>query len=239
MQRTRRALRLLASFAALAAILACGGGDHYLTQQDDEAPQPPQVAQTPTATDPALAPNQEPPLELRIEHAGGVAFGVMGAPIALGTEDGAPRVTVYPQPHRTFPHGALHFSYPANFVFEAENDPDLDEWSLSGTHFEIMIFRYPGVTPPSQIVQTYVTGIRAQFGTGTTESPITIRLGQTSHNGTRLTLRVASQLLTQDAIAFNHRGNTYLFVLQDGQPEAPYREMTEARELLSSTFELR
>lgn len=240
-------LRLLASAAMLAAICACGGGDPDDTSRGldldpttEPSPPPaaPQIAQTPPPIGVDLRSDQEPPLQLRIEHAGGVAHGPIGAPIALGEGDDAPTITVHPGPTRTFPHGNLRFSYPSSFVFEAEIEPDLSEWTLSGNHFEIMIFRYPDASPADATIAMYVQGIRAQFGAGVRESQTTIQLGERTLNGTRLHLSIATQTLTQDAFAFSHRGSTYLLVLQDGQPERQYPEATEARRLLATTFTL-
>src|SRR5262245_43616031 len=52
-----------------------------------------------------------------------------------------PKLTVTPQPNRTFPYQGITFKYPRAFNFEADlSDPESKNWTLSGNDLKIMIF---------------------------------------------------------------------------------------------------
>lgn len=148
----------------------------------------------------------EPPLQYQLK------LGDKTQPISEGVPaifEGSyinPSATLEVAPERAFPYGGIRFSYPRHYTFEADfTSPDIKIWTVSGNNFKIMYF----VSDQELTAEALLEGMAAQLGEAAPQvetSPASLPISGQTLNGTRGTIQIAIQKLTNDAFTLPLQG---------------------------------
>jgi hypothetical protein len=150
-----------------------------------------------------------------------------------------PKVTVTPQPYRTFPYQGIRFRYPRSFAFEADfSEPDARNWTLSGNDLKIMFFVLNAPLTP----EGFANNMLDQFGRENgkiTNASAKITLGKETLTGTTAQITVVTHTMVLEAYSIpSRKGGTKLLVLQDSLDDAGNRskESTQALKEIKASF---
>jgi hypothetical protein len=182
---------------------------------------------------------QEPPLKYELKLGDQTLSITEGATVEASGTFTNPKVTLTPEPHRTFPYGGLSFRYPRAFVFEADvSDPDVKTWTLSGNDLTILVF----VFSDEVTTEAFAGGMAEQFGeenSRITSTDARIPVGEKVLRGTQMDVVLAGQQLQIDILHIPTKAEgTTLLVLQDSRGESgkPSKERTGFGKLLSDSL---
>lgn len=185
--------------------------------------------------------DREPPLSFYFDGEGGKRVAVeLDKPFS--TAGLGKSATLRLEPTRQFASAGLAFKYPREYVFEAELQPGLSMWTLSGNDCKFIIQRYLGQKKTDALHQSAVAGIRKAFGGAekTREKPVKLELRGTTLEGTRIELELGSTRIVQDLFPLSSGGDLVEFIIQDAPkaPGEPTPDRTRAEALLRETLKL-
>lgn len=192
----------------------------------------------------AEAEDREPPLSFYFEVEGGkrvpIELDKMFAPPSLGKT-----ATLRLEPVRRFTYGGLDFTYPREYTFEAENEPNHSTWTLSGNDCKLMVQKFTGVGSGKKAVdglhKLVVAGVRKAFGDAKSkEAPVKLEAGGKTLDGTRIEVELANTLLTQDLYPLVTRDGMIELIIQDAprKPGEASPDRARAEGLLKETLKL-
>lgn len=157
-------------------------------------------------------------------------------PKALAAEKS---VTLRVGPNRKFAYGGIEFLYPRQYTWEADVEPRLATWTLSGNDCKVMVHRYAGITDVGQVVDAIGASMLKQFKIEG-QKPAEVKLELQGHKltGKRVEIVVATHRIFTDIYGLKVGGGVVLLVLQDSPTEAggPSAERIEMGKLLAQSF---
>ncbi len=127
-----------------------------------------------------------------------------------------PSATLEVAPERVFPYGGIRFNYPRHYTFEADfTSPEIKIWTVSGNNFKIMYF----VSDQELTAEALLEGMAGQLGQSSSQverSPASLPISGQTLAGTRGTIQIAIQKLTNDAFTLpSQSGKSRVLLFQD------------------------
>lgn len=189
---------------------------------------------------PAAEPeDREPPLVLYFEAEGGKRVAVEldkpFNPSELGKS-----ATLKLEPQRRFGYAGLEFRYPREYGFEAQLQPQVSSWTLSGNDAKVMVQRYKGQKKVDVLHKSVIAEMQKAYGGKAKESPVTLAAGGRTLEGTRIEVDLAGTFIVQDVFPIKSGSDAVELIIQDAQNKAgePSAERVKTEALLKETLKL-
>lgn len=181
----------------------------------------------------------EPPLQYQLKLGDKTQAISEGVPVTFEGSYTNPVVALEVSPERIFTYGGIRFAYPRHYTFEADfTSPEIKIWTVSGNSFKIMYF----VSDEPLTAVTLLEGMATQLGEASPQvetSPASLTIPGQTLSGTRGTIQIAIQKLTNDAFTLPAQdGKSRVLLLQDALKDsgAASGESGPATALLSKSL---
>lgn len=160
--------------------------------------------------------SMEPPLQYQLKLGDKTQPISEGVPSIFEGSFTNPAVKLEVSPERIFTYGGVRFAYPRHYTFEADfTSPEIKIWTVSGNNLKIMYF----VSDQQLTAEALLEGMAEQLGQGSSglqKSPTTLPIPGQTLAGTRGTIQIAIQKLTNDAFTLPpYGGKSRVLLLQD------------------------
>lgn len=159
-----------------------------------------------------------------------------GKPIQLSGDFKSPMVELRPGATRQFNYAGLSFEYPANYVWEAEPDPEsINMWTMDGADISLMVFESPYPFGAAD----FMDGLLDSFGDADVQ-PAELSAGGLVLQGQRLLGQIFDEPIRYEAFNIPSDGTSRLLVIMDtsDDPGAVSEDYEESVALLKSTFRI-
>lgn len=193
-----------------------------------------------TAPSRVLEASEEPPMLMSFEANGTSTTFTESQPFEVDVNGTKVKATVRIASYRMFHQPGIRFRYPRQFTFEADHEPDLYLWTLSGNDARIMLQKPKDADSGEQFAAAVVSSMIGQFGVSNVKkTAAVVELGGKSLAGTRLDINVAGHQIRTEVFPLPMK-SPMLLLFQDSPTDAGENtvEATQARELLSSSLVL-
>ena len=183
--------------------------------------------------------DREPPLVLYFEAEGGkrvpVELDKPFVPADLGKS-----ATLKLEPQRKFTYAGLEFRYPREYGFEAQLQPQVTSWTLSGNDAKVMVQRYKGQKKVDVLHKSVIAEMQKAYGGKAKESAVTLAAGGRTLEGTRIEVDLAGAVIVQDVFPIKSGSDAVELIIQDAQKKTgePSAERVKTEALLKETLKL-
>ncbi len=183
--------------------------------------------------------SKEPPLKYEIQLDGTKIVAAEGEIRTVSGRFEDPKIKIVPRSFRDFPYMGVAFSYPREYVFEADLSDDLAKsWSLSGRDLTILLFDVAEEMSTLDFGRSMLSEL-GQDPSKTKTKNIKAKFGNLELPGSSLEVVFGSTVLRVEIMKLpSESGQTKLIVLQDALNESGKhsQESAEAIAKLKSTF---
>jgi len=145
-------------------------------------------------------------------------------------------------PYKIFDKAGIKFQYPSSFGWEmSDANPGVSIFTLSGNDNKFIISYYPKLSDDKTIAASTVGAMVKAYGAANVKkTPVSVELGKTKLDGTRLDVNLAGHRIVQDIYTFKTGGGTVGMIIQDSPKETGEAsdEAKSTLEMVTKTFEV-